>query len=113
MRLGFYVFYLFLFSMFSVRGLVERLRLFQRNRVPLNLKVLGLAIYFQTSSFRRTARVLSEFCRVSGTAVWKWVVKLRERLMVSMEKKPRWFIAVDEACVNVNGENYWVYSAID
>jgi transposase-like protein len=33
--------------------------------------------------------------------------------MVSMEKKPRRLIAVDEACVNVNGENYWVYSAID
>jgi putative transposase len=99
--------------MFGVRGLVERLGLFERNKVPLNLKVLGLAIYFQTSSFRRTARVLSEFCSVSGTAVWKWVVKLRERLMVSMEKKPRRFIAVDETCVNVNGENYWVYSALD
>jgi len=33
--------------MFGVRGLVERLRLFGRNRVPLGLKVLGLAMYFQ------------------------------------------------------------------
>jgi hypothetical protein len=81
--------------MFSVRCLVERLRLFQRNRVPLNLEVLGLAIYFQTSSFRRTARVLSGFCRFSGTAVWKWVVKLGERLMVSVEEKPRQFTALD------------------
>jgi len=88
--------------MFGVRGLVGRLGLFVRNRVPLDLKVLGLAIYFQTSSFGRTARVLSEFCRVSGTSVWKWIVKLRERLMVSMEKKPRRFIAMDETCVNGN-----------
>jgi putative transposase len=72
-----------------------------------------LAIYFQTSSFRRTARVLSEFCSVSGTAVWKWVVKLGEKLSMASERKDRRFIAVDETCVNVNGENYWVYSALD
>jgi len=48
--------------MFGVRGLVERLRLFGRNRVPLGLKVLGLAMYFQISSLRRAARVLSEYC---------------------------------------------------
>jgi hypothetical protein len=57
--------------MFGVRGLVGRLRLFERNRVPLGLKVLGLAI-FQISSLRRAARVLSEYCGVSKTAVWKW-----------------------------------------
>jgi transposase-like protein len=99
--------------MFSVRGLVERLGLFERNKVPLGLKVLGLAMYFQTSSLRRTARVLSEYCRVSKTAVWKWVVKLRERLNIASERKPRRFIAVDETCVKVNGEQYWVYSALD
>jgi len=99
--------------MFSVRGLVERLRLFERNKVPLGLKVLGLALHFQTSSLRRTAKVLSEFCSVSKTAVWKWVVKLRERLVISLERKPRCFIAADETCVKVNGMQYWVYSALD
>ena len=99
--------------MFSVRGLVERVRLFERNRVPLSFKVLGLAMYFQVSSFRRTARVLSEFCTVSKTAVWKWIVKLREKLNIASERKIRRFVAVDETCVNVNGEQYWVYSALD
>jgi len=98
--------------MFSVGGLAERLRPFERNRVPLNLKVLGLAMHFQTSSLR-TARVLSEYCRVSKTSVWKWIVKLRERLKISLEKKPRRLIAVDETCVKVNGQQYWVYSALD
>jgi len=46
--------------MFSVKSLVERLRLFEGNMVPLGLKVLGLAMYFQISSLRRAARVLSE-----------------------------------------------------
>ena len=67
------------FLMLSVKALVERLKLFERNKVPWNLKVLGLAMYFQTSSLRRTARVLSEFCRVSKTAVWRWVQKLKAR----------------------------------
>lgn len=99
--------------MFSVKALVERLRLFVRNRVPLDLKVFGLAIYFQTSSLRRTARVLSERFRVSKTAVWRWIVKLREKMDMDAERKTRRFIAIDETCVNVNGEHYWVYSALD
>jgi len=87
--------------------------LFERNRVPFGFVVLGLAMYFQISSLRRTAKVLSEYCRVSKTAVWKWVVKLRERLSIASERRDRRFIAVDETCVNVNGEQYWVYSALD
>jgi len=99
--------------LFGVRVLVGGLRLFERNRVPWNFKVLGLAMYFQTSSLRGTVRVLSEFCRVSKTAVWKWVVKLRRRLKVASGRKRRRLIAVDEACVKVNGQHYWVYSALD
>ena len=99
--------------MFGVRGLVEGLRLFERNKVPFGLKVLGLAMHFQISSLRRTARVLSEYCSVSKTAVWRWIVKLRERLNTASERKARRFIAVDETCVKVNGEQYWVYSALD
>ena len=93
--------------------MVERLRLFERNRVPFGLKVLGLAMYFQISSLRRTARVLSEYCMVFKTAVWKWAVKLREKLNIASERKTRRFIAVDETCVKVNGEQYWVYSALE
>jgi len=57
------------------------------------------------SSFRRAARVLSECRRVSKTAVWKMVQKLKARLRFSVEVKPRRFVAVDETCVKVNGLN--------
>jgi hypothetical protein len=73
--------------MFSVRCLVERLGLFERNKVPLGFKVLGLAMYFQISSLRRAAKVFSEFCSVYETAVWEWVVKLRKRLNIASEGK--------------------------
>lgn len=99
--------------MFGVRCLVERLRLFERNKFPLGLKVLGLAMYFQVSSLRRTARVLSEYRVVSKTSVWKRIVKLRKRLQLAPERKARLFMAFDATCVNVNRKQYWVYSALD
>jgi transposase-like protein len=40
-------------------------------------------------------------------------VKLLERLNMASERRVRRFIAVDETCVNVNGEQYWVYSVLD
>jgi hypothetical protein len=59
--------------MLSIRSLVKKLDVFERNKVPLDLKVLGLAFYIQLSSLRRAARALSEIHRVSKTAVWKWL----------------------------------------
>jgi len=34
-------------------------------------------------------------------------------LKIASERRARRVIAVDEACVKVNGEQYWVYSALD
>ena len=38
--------------MLSIKSLVEGLGVFERDRVPLELKVLGLAFYIQLSSLR-------------------------------------------------------------
>jgi hypothetical protein len=54
--------------MLSIKSLVKRLDIFERNKVPLDLKVLGLAFYVQLCSLRRAARALSEVHRVSKTA---------------------------------------------
>jgi transposase-like protein len=98
--------------MLSIRGLVEELGTFGRNRIPVELKVLGLAFYIQLSSLRRAARALSEVHRVSKTAVWKWVRKLSERVNVKPSRIPRRLIALDETCVKVNGLEHWVYAAV-
>jgi len=42
--------------MLSIMSLVESLGIFERNRVPVELKVLGLAFYIQLSSLGRAAR---------------------------------------------------------
>jgi putative transposase len=99
--------------MLSIKSLVESLGVFERNKVPLELKVLGLASYVQLSSLRRAARALSEIHRVSKTAVWKWVRKLGEKICIEPPKMPKGLVALDETCVKVNGLEYWVYAAID
>jgi len=99
--------------MLSIRSLVEEMGVFERNKVPLELKILGLAFYVQLSSLRRAARALSEVHRVSKTAVWKWVRKFSEKVNVKPSRMFRSFIALDETCVKVNGLEYWVYAAID
>ena len=38
--------------MLGIWSLVEELGVFERNRVPLELKILGLAFYIQLSSLR-------------------------------------------------------------
>jgi len=91
--------------MLGVRGFVEHFHLFERNKVPLDLKVLGLAFYVEMSSLGRTARALSKCRRVSKTAVWKWVQKLKLHLGLSVDVKPRHFIAIGETCVRVSGLN--------
>jgi len=49
--------------MIKVEGIVKELKVFERNKVPLGIKILGIAIYIQMSSVRRTAKILSEFFR--------------------------------------------------
>jgi len=86
----------------SVKSLVEGLAVFEGNRVPVELKVLGLAYpstYIQLSTLRRAARILSEVRSVSKTAVWKWVKKFGGKVSVKPSRMPGRLIALDETCV--------------
>ncbi|MCD6494080.1 MAG: hypothetical protein J7K36_09880 [Archaeoglobaceae archaeon] len=80
----------------KLRKLIEELNLFQRERVPTEVKILGIATYIQTSSIRRTAKTLSEIHPVSHTAIWKWIKKFEQKLPITVERKQRNLIAIDE-----------------
>jgi hypothetical protein len=71
--------------MLSIKSLVERLGVFERNNISLELKILGLAFYIpfhiQLSSLKRAAKALSKVHRVSKTAIWKWVRKAQREDM--------------------------------
>ena len=96
-----------------MKGIVKELKVFERNKVPFEIKVLGIATYIQTSSVRRTAKILSEIHPVSKTSVWNWIKKFEEKLPISSEKKQRNLVAIDETVVKANKKHYYVYAAID
>ena len=79
----------------KVEVIVKELKLFEINKNPLEIKILGIAIYIKTSSVRRTAKILSEFHPVSKSAIYKWIKKFEEKLSVVTEKRLRKFIAID------------------
>jgi len=49
--------------MLRVKDIIKKLKIFKRNKIPMEIKTLAIAIYIQTSSIRRTARILSEIHR--------------------------------------------------
>ena len=97
----------------SVKEIVKELKVSERNKIPLEIKVLGIATYIQTSSVRRTAKILSEIHPVSKSSVHRWIKKFEEKLPISTEKKERNLIAIDETVVKANRKHYYVYAAID
>jgi len=99
--------------MLSVKEIVKGLKVFERNKIPLEIKILGIATYIQTSSVRRTARILSELHPVSKTSVWNWVKMFDGKLPISVEKKQRNLIALDETVVKARKKKYYFYSAVD
>jgi len=96
--------------MLKVKEIVKELKVFERNKIPL--EIFGIATYIQTSSVRRTARILSELHLVSKTSVWNWIKKFEEKLPVSTERKQRNLI-MDETVVKARKKKCYVYSAID
>jgi putative transposase len=70
--------------------------------ILLEIKILGIATYIQTSSVRRTVRILSELHPVSKTSVWNWINKFEEKLTIMAERKHRNLIALDETVVKAN-----------
>ena len=99
-----------------VKEIVKELKVFERNKIPLEVKILGIATYIQTS-FRRTAKILSEVYPVSKSSVHRWIKKIEEKLPITVEKKQRNLIAIDETVVKANKKRYFVYyfvySAVD
>jgi transposase-like protein len=95
--------------MLSIKSLVEKLGVFERNKVPLELKVLA---WHSTSSCQASRGLLrpSPRYRASKTAARKWVRKLSERTSIEPFRMPRRLVALDEECVKVNGLEYWVYA---
>jgi hypothetical protein len=54
-----------------LKKLIEKHNLFEREKTSIEIEVFGIIMYIQTSSTRRTAKILSELYPISHTAIWK------------------------------------------
>jgi len=57
--------------MIKIENIVKGIKIFERNSVSLEVKILGITTYIQISSVRMTAKILSEICLCSCRCVKK------------------------------------------
>jgi len=81
-----------------LQQIIVGLNIFKRNKVPIEIKLLALALFLQGMGVRRISRIINR----SKTAIHYWTLKFREALNYKMEKKERRCIAIDESKIRVN-----------
>lgn len=90
---------------------VQAKGIFQRNKKPLEEKVLAILLYMAGLSYRAMTMQtgLIDACYRS---VHYWVCKLNG-LIYNMPKKHHRYVAIDETKLKVNGKHVFVWFAID
>jgi len=91
---------------------VQALRVFERNRKPVRLKVLSTLLYYAGLSYRTVAGFASVETPVSYEAVRQWRKRLREAIPKPRLKRRR-IVAVDETKLKLNGEQFYLWAAVD
>ena len=94
-------------ELFKARAVIKK------ERTPAWAIALGLAVYAQGLSLRRTAVVLAQLgVRVSHVAVWYWIQSFSDNWSVWNDTLPD-TIVVDETRVKLGGRTCWIWAAID
>jgi len=83
--------------------------IFKRNKTPIEIKILAIALFLQGLGVRRISKISTK----SKTAIHYWTIKFREALNYRAERKERKCIAIDETKMRVNKTWYFIYAAID
>lgn len=86
---------------------------FVRARVPMEVRALGILLVYLGLSYRKTQLVLSMLYNVSYEAIRKWYHKASGIFDLTIEKKHRTAIAIDETMVKIGDEWYYLWAAID
>ena len=92
---------------------LEVKKAFVRSRVPMEIRALGILLVYMGLSYRRTSQIVSLFTPVSHEAVRKWYHKAAKILDVTIEKKYRPEIAIDETKIRIGDRWYYLWVAID
>jgi len=85
---------------------------FHRNKKTLRVKVLSNIPYYSGLSYRVVARVSGGLASFTYESVHKWFRRLREALPKPKRMRRR-VVAVDETKLKLNGEQLYVWAAVD
>jgi len=85
--------------------------IFERNKIPLETKVLACLLYLSGLSYR-CMTLQTGMIRACYRSVHYWVQKLKS-MTSKAQKKHRRIVAMDETKLKVNGAQLFVWSAID
>lgn len=97
-------------TLFEEKGIVIR------ERKPKEVVFFGLLLYFKGLSLRNAADTIS-ICNVtiSHVAIWKWIQKFGKKvknILFSQNGSLPMVIVVDETCIQVGSQQYYLYAAI-
>lgn len=92
-------------------GLLEVKKIFERNRIPLKVRALGILLYHLGLSLQNCSMVLTSFTPVSHETVRLWYH--RSYRLFSVNKQYQEMIAVDETKIKINGRQHLLWAAID
>ena len=85
----------------------------KKERTPAWVIALGLALYAQGLSLRRSAVVLAQLgVRVSHVAIWYWIQSFADNWTIWNDSLPE-TVVVDETRVKLGGRTCWIWAAID
>jgi transposase-like protein len=85
--------------------------IFERNKIPLETKVLGCLLYLSGLSYRGMT-LQTGIIRACYSSVHYWVQKLKG-ITSRVQRRYRMVVAMDETKLKVNGIQLFVWSAID
>jgi len=93
--------------------MIEEFSIFERNKVPLEIKLAAIAMYIFSSSFRRISLILN----VGKSSVHYWVEKFKNNLDYNGKEKVKKLaiarLAVDETILKYNGKKCYLFAALD
>lgn len=91
---------------------VKDLKVFKRNKKPIQTKLISALIYNSGLSCRKTSGIVSLVNDISHESVRLWH-KVLSKLLPKVKPKYRETIAVDETKLKVNGIQVYVWGCID
>ena len=91
--------------------LLENRKIFVRQRINHEIKVIALLVYHAGLSYRKTSRIIGNLEPFSYEALRKWYKKCI--VFFHPQRKQRRVVAVDETKVKWEGQQIYIWNAID